>query len=204
MNDTVRLPDCPARGHERSRVERLLPLTRVTRISYRECTIQQYATRPGRDTAPGFLFRRLRSRRRRQVLGKRTQVAKLQHRARRPRDPSHCSGAETRVGCDGPSVAAALAVARQDRLRRKPDAERDGEDPLVLVICVALRYGTAPSPSCHSLTHLWCCSTCFRSTISCSTGGALASSIPRPSRCRLAPRSGWLGAMASANPPCSS
>jgi hypothetical protein len=40
MNGTVRLPDCPPRGHERSRVERLLPLTRVTRISYRERTIQ--------------------------------------------------------------------------------------------------------------------------------------------------------------------
>ena len=26
MNGTVRLPDCPPRGHERSRVERLLPL----------------------------------------------------------------------------------------------------------------------------------------------------------------------------------
>ena len=57
MNGTVRLPDCPPRGHERSRVERLLPLTRVTRISYRERTIQQYATMPGRDTAPGFLLR---------------------------------------------------------------------------------------------------------------------------------------------------
>src|SRR4051794_39458840 len=91
MNDTVWLPDCPLRGHEGCRVERLLPLTPVTRISYRERTIQQYATMPGRDTAPGFLLRRLRSRRRRQFWGKRTHVAKAQHWAKRPRDPSHCS-----------------------------------------------------------------------------------------------------------------
>src|SRR4051794_19478138 len=54
MNDTVRLPDCPSRGCEPCRVERLLPLTRVTRILYRKRTIQQYATMPGRDTAAGF------------------------------------------------------------------------------------------------------------------------------------------------------
>jgi hypothetical protein len=47
MNATMGLPDCPSRGHERCRVERLLRLTRVTRISYKERTIQQYATNPG-------------------------------------------------------------------------------------------------------------------------------------------------------------
>src|SRR3977135_94888 len=63
MNDTVRLPGCPSRGREPCRVERLLLLTHVTRILYGKRTIQQYATMPGRDTAPGFLLRRLPSRR---------------------------------------------------------------------------------------------------------------------------------------------